>query len=105
MVDDPPQIDALFHALAHSARREMVHRLAVRALAVGDLAEPLAISLAAASKHIKVLERAGLVRQTVDGRRRICHLEATPLASASAWLQFYERHWPRRLDCPRGTLG
>jgi DNA-binding transcriptional ArsR family regulator len=98
MVEDLRQMDLLFHALAHGARREMLHRLADNALAVGDLAEPLAMSLAAASKHIKVLERAGLVRQTVQGRRRICHLDASPMASASAWLQFHERHWQQRLD-------
>jgi DNA-binding transcriptional ArsR family regulator len=98
VVEDVQDMDLVFHALAHGARREMMGRLAERALAVGDLAEPLAMSLAAASKHIKVLERAGLVRQTIEGRRHICHLDAAPLASASAWLQFYELHWQQRLD-------
>ena len=105
MVEDMRDMDLVFHALAHGARREMLGRLAERALAVGDLAEPLAMSLAAASKHIKVLEQAGLVRQTVEGRRHICHLDAAPLASASAWLQFYERHWPQRLDAVEALFG
>ena len=91
-------MDAVFHALAHGARRDMLARLADGELTVGDLAEPLTMSLAAASKHIKVLERAGLVRRTVDGRRHVCRLETAPLASASAWIQFYERHWNDRLD-------
>lgn len=91
-------MDMVFHALAHSARREMLGRLAEGRLTVGELAEPLPMSLWAASKHIKVLERAALVRRTVDGRRHLCHLEPQALATASAWLRFYERHWEERLD-------
>ncbi|MCW3049106.1 MAG: Transcriptional regulator, ArsR family [Solirubrobacterales bacterium] len=62
------------------------------------------MSLAAASKHVKVLERAGLVRRTVEGRRHVCRLEPEPLASASAWLRFYERHWEERLDALEALL-
>ena len=91
-------MDAVFHALAHEARRKMLGRLAQRELTVGELAEPLTMSLAAASKHVKVLERAGLVQRTVDGRRHVCRLEPAPLASAYAWLRFYERYWSERLD-------
>ena len=91
-------MDAVFHALAHDARRTMLGRLAGGELTVGELAEPLAMSLAAASKHVKVLERAGLVRRIVAGRRHVCRLEPAPLASACAWLRFYERHWNERLD-------
>lgn len=97
-------MDAVFHALAHAARREMLGRLAAGELTVGELAEPLAMSLAAASKHVKVLERAGLVGRTVDGRRHVCRLEAAPLQSASAWLGFYERHWTERLDALEALL-
>jgi DNA-binding transcriptional ArsR family regulator len=86
-----PHIDSVFHALAHGARRDMIGRLADRELTVGELAEPLAMSLAAASKHVKVLERAGLVGRTIDGRRHVCRLDPTPLASAAAWPRFYER--------------
>ncbi|MCW3815563.1 metalloregulator ArsR/SmtB family transcription factor [Micromonospora sp. DR5-3] len=98
MVEDPVGMDEVFHALAHGARRTMLRRLAERELTVGELAEPLAMSLAAASKHIQVLERAGLVKRTVTGRRHVCRLEPTPLATASAWLNFYQRHWTERLD-------
>jgi hypothetical protein len=65
---------------------------------VGELAEPLAMSLAAASKHIKLLERVALLRQTVTGRTHVCRLEPLPLAAASSWLAFYERSWQQRLD-------
>ena len=98
MVEDLAGMDAVFHALAHDARRTMLGRLAVGELTVGQLAEPLAMTLAAASKHVKVLERAGLVHRTVDGRRHVCRLEPGPLADAYAWLRFYERFWTERLD-------
>jgi DNA-binding transcriptional ArsR family regulator len=71
---------------------------------VGQLAEPFSISLEAASKHIRVLERASLVRRTVEGRRHVCRLEARPLASAAAWLRFYERFWTERLDALEDLL-
>lgn len=90
-------MDAVFHALANDARRAMLRRLAVDDLSVGELAEPLDMSLAAVSKHLTVLERAGLVRRTAAGRRHVCRLQAAPLAEASAWLRFYERFWDERL--------
>ena len=91
-------MDAVFQALANGARRDMIGRLAESDLTVGELAQPLTMTLAAASKHIKVLERVGLVRQTVSGRQHVCHLEAEPLASVSAWLRYYEGFWTERLD-------
>lgn len=97
MVDKTAMSD-VFHALAHDARRAMLVRLASGDLTVGQLAEPFSISLEAASKHIRVLERAGLVHRTVEGRRHVCRLESRPLASAAAWLRFYERFWTDRLD-------
>lgn len=68
------------------------------ARSVGELARPFAMSLAAASKHIKVLENAGLIRREVRGRTHLCRLEPSPLASAHQWLSFYERFWTGRLD-------
>ena len=65
---------------------------------VGQLAQPFAISLAAASKHIKVLESAGLIRREVRGRTHLCRLDPGPLATAHEWLSFYERFWTARLD-------
>lgn len=91
-------MDEVFQALSHEARRDMLGRLAIKELTVGELAEPLAMSLEGASKHIRVLERAGLVRRTIDGRRHIVRLDAAPLASAAEWIRFYERFWTERLD-------
>jgi DNA-binding transcriptional ArsR family regulator len=98
MVEGLTEMDAVFHALAHGARRDMLGRLAGGELTVGELAEPLTMSLAAASKHVKVLEHAGLVHRTVDGRRHVCRLRPQPLAAASEWLAFYERYWTESLD-------
>ena len=85
----------------------MLRELAAGERTVGQLAEPFAISLAAASKHIKALEKAGLIRREVRGRTHLCRLEPGPLASAHEWLGFYERFWTDRLDnldraAPRG---
>ncbi len=76
----------------------MLRELSVGARTVGQLAEPFAISLAAASKHIKALEQAGLIRREVRGRTHWCRLDPGPLASANEWLKFYERFWTERLD-------
>jgi DNA-binding transcriptional ArsR family regulator len=92
------QLDAVFRALGDQTRRQMVRRLADGERTIGELAAPFDMSLAAASKHVKVLERAGLVRRTVDGRTHRCALDAAPLAASSEWLRFYERFWTRRLD-------
>jgi DNA-binding transcriptional ArsR family regulator len=98
MVEEVAEMDAVFHALAHGARRDMLGRLAGADLTVGELAGPLAMSLAAASKHVKVLENAGLVHRTIDGRRHVCRLAPAPLASASQWLAHYEHYWSESLD-------
>lgn len=91
-------LDSVFHALGDATRRQMLRDLAGRERTVGQLAEPFAISLAAASKHIKALERAGLIRREVRGRVHVCRLEPGPLASAHRWLAFYEHFWNERLD-------
>ena len=93
-----PTLDAIFHALGDSTRRHMLRELADGDRTVGQLAEPFAMSLAAASKHIKALEGAGLIRREVRGRTHICRLEPGPLASADRWLRYYERFWTDRLD-------
>lgn len=98
MVERLAEMDAVFHALSHSARREMLGRLADRERTVGELAAPFQMSLAAASKHIRVLEEAGLLHRAVQGRRHVCRLAPERLARASDWLRFYERFWSDRLD-------
>ncbi|MGQ0684556.1 ArsR/SmtB family transcription factor [Bradyrhizobium sp.] len=93
-----PQMNSVFHALGDATRRRMLRDLASGERTVGELAQPFAMSLAAASKHIKVLEGAGLIRREVKGRTHVCRLEPGPLASAHEWLGFYERFWNSRLD-------
>jgi DNA-binding transcriptional ArsR family regulator len=93
-----PQMNSVFHALGDVTRRNMLRDLAGGQRTVSQLAEPFAISLAAASKHIKVLENAGLIRREVKGRTHLCRLDPGPLASAHEWLSFYERFWNSRLD-------
>ena len=95
---DGPQLNTVFHALGDATRRRMLRELAGGERTVGQLAKPFAISLAAASKHIKALENAGLIRREVQGRIHRCRLEPGPLASAQHWLSFYERFWTDRLD-------
>ena len=99
MVDnDSPRLDVIFRALGDATRRGMLARLALGEKSIGELAEPFAMSFAGASKHVKVLEDAGLVRREVRGRTHVCRLEAAPLASADEWLSHYERFWTGRLD-------
>ena len=92
------QLDSVFHALGDATRRQMLRDLSDGERTVGQLAEPFAISLAAASKHIKALESAGLIRREVRGRTHHCRLEPGALASAHEWLSFYQRFWNDRLD-------
>ncbi|UZW58804.1 ArsR/SmtB family transcription factor [Lysobacter enzymogenes] len=92
------RLDAVFQALADPTRRAMLRQLADGERKVGELAEPYAMTLAAASKHIKALERAGLVRREVRGRIHVCRLDAQPLHGGFEWLRHYERFWNQRLD-------
>jgi len=91
-------LDAIFHALGDATRRRMLRELAGGERTVSQLAEPFAMSLAAASKHIKALENAGLIHREVRGRTHLCRLDPGPLASAHEWLSFYERFWTASLD-------
>src|SRR6202790_2438029 len=91
------RLDSVFHALGDATRRQMLRDLSRGERTVGQLAQPFAISLAAASKHIKALENAGLIRREVRGRTHLCRLEPGPLASAHQWLSFYENFWNERL--------
>ena len=95
---ETPRLDTVFRALGDATRRRMLRELAGGERTVGQLAEPFAMSLAAASKHIKVLESAGLIRREVRGRTHWCRLDPGPLASAGQWLSFYERFWTDTLD-------
>jgi DNA-binding transcriptional ArsR family regulator len=104
MVEQVEPLDRLFRALGDPTRRAMLGRLSRQEHTVGELAAPLRMSLAAASKHIKTLEQAGLVRRTVRGRTHYCQLNPQPLAQADAWLRSYERLWTRRLAALEALL-
>lgn len=104
MVEQSFQLDGVFHALSDATRRAMLAQLAEEAMSVSALAAPHAMSLAAASKHIRVLESAGLVRRTVIGRMHLCALDAAALAEADAWLRRYERFWNERFDALERAL-
>ena len=95
---ESPELNAVFHALGDATRRRMLSDLAQGERTVSQLAEPFAMSLAAASKHIKVLESAGLLSREIRWRTHVCRLEPGPLAEAHEWLGFYERFWTGRLD-------
>jgi DNA-binding transcriptional ArsR family regulator len=92
------QLDTVFHALGDPTRRRMLRALAGGERTVGQLAEPFSMSLAAASKHIKALENAGLIRREVRGRIHLCRIDTGPLADVDRWLGFYKRFWTDRLD-------
>ncbi len=98
------RLDQVFRALSDPTRRQMLRSLAARERTIGELAEPFQISLAAASKHIKSLEHAGLVKRTVQGRTHFCRLDPKPLTAAHEWLRFYERFWNERLDTLEALL-
>lgn len=87
MIEYPFHLDGVFHALSDPTRRQMLAALAKGERSVGELAAPFEISLAAASKHIRTLERAGLLRRTIQGRTHRCTLDPGPLAQAHAWLR------------------
>jgi DNA-binding transcriptional ArsR family regulator len=91
-------IDTVFHALGDATRRRMLDHLAGGERTVGQLAEPHDMSLAAASKHVRALENAGLIHREIRGRTHYCRLNPQPLAAAHAWLERYERFWTDRLD-------
>lgn len=102
--DGPDRLDSIFHALSDPTRRAMLTQLARGEHTVGELASPAEMSLAAASKHIKVLERAGMVRRSIRGRTHICALDPTPIRDGIAWMQHYERFWNERLDALEAAL-
>ena len=94
----PDQLDAVFNALANPTRRAIVARLAAGDASVSELAEPFGVSLPAMAKHLRVLERAGLLDQHKEGRVRHCRLRAAPMRFAEEWCSSYRVFWETRLD-------
>jgi DNA-binding transcriptional ArsR family regulator len=93
VLDRSPKLDRAFRALAHPARRAILRSLANHERNLSELAAPLKMSFPAASKHVRVLERAGLVRRRVVGRTHICRLEGKRLAETEQWLEDFRRVW------------
>jgi DNA-binding transcriptional ArsR family regulator len=99
------RLDATFAALADPTRRAILARLALGEASVAELAEPFAMSQPAISKHLKVLENAGLISTAQDAQRRPRKIEAAPLAEASAWIENYRQFWERRYGALDQLLG
>jgi DNA-binding transcriptional ArsR family regulator len=95
---DDAHLDLVFRALGDATRRGILKRLADGPAIVSELAQPFAMSLPAVGKHLRVLERAGLVRRRIDGRVHRCSLSASPLHGADEWLKHYRQFWEQTLD-------
>jgi DNA-binding transcriptional ArsR family regulator len=100
----PDGLSTTFAALADPTRRAILSRLRSGEATVLELAKPFDISLPAISKHLKVLERAGLISRSRDAQRRPCRIEAAPLKKATEWIDRYRRLWEERLDRLDGYL-
>ena len=92
------RLDTIFRALADPTRRGMLANLALGAKSIGELAEPFAMSFAGASKHVKVLEDAGLIARRKQGRTHLISIDAKPLEEAERWMRQWEKFWNVRLD-------
>jgi DNA-binding transcriptional ArsR family regulator len=101
----PNNLDATFAALADPTRRAILARLAAGDASVTELAAPFDLSQPAISKHLKVLERAGLISRGRDAQRRPCRLEAAPLARATEWMETYRRFWEESFERLVALLG
>lgn len=102
VVDQSRRLDSVFHALSHPARRAIIRQLS-RLEAGGErnlseLASPLKMTFPAASKHVRVLESAKLVRRRVSGRQHLCRLHAGPLKEAAMWTEQFRKHWEARFE-------
>ncbi len=97
-------LDLLFSALSDPIRRAILARLAEGEATVGDLARPFSVSLPAISKHLRVLERAGLLERRIEGRVHRCRLQPRPLKDAVDWLAEYRQFWERQLDALEAYL-
>jgi DNA-binding transcriptional ArsR family regulator len=92
------ELDRIFSALADPTRRAILQRLTNHPATINEIAEPFPVSLNAVSKHVMVLERAGLLRREIRGREHHCWIEPNPLREADVWLRKYEQFWEQRLD-------
>lgn len=101
----PAQLDKIFSALADSTRRAILQRLTESPATINEIAEPFPVSLNAVSKHVMVLERAGLVHREIKGREHRCSIEPRPLREAEEWLECYREFWETRMDALESYVG
>ena len=94
----PAELDRIFSALADSTRRAILRALTRRPATINEIARPFPVSLNAVSKHVMVLERAGLLRREIRGREHYCSIEPRPLREAEEWLEHYRQFWEQRMD-------
>jgi DNA-binding transcriptional ArsR family regulator len=98
VLDRSPRLDVVFHALAHPARRAIIRQLSGGERNLSELAAPLKMTFPAATKHVRVLEHAKLVRRRVAGRQHFCRLDAAPLKEATLWTESFRQHWEARFQ-------
>jgi DNA-binding transcriptional ArsR family regulator len=98
------ELDRIFQALSDTTRRSILRRVAATELSVGDIASPYDLTFAAISKHLKVLEQAGLVDRRKEGSFQMVRLNPEALKSANQWLHFYRQFWTTRLDALKDVL-
>jgi DNA-binding transcriptional ArsR family regulator len=98
VLDRSPRLDLVFHALAHPARRAIIRQLSGGERNLSELAAPLKMTFPAATKHVRVLEGARLVRRRVEGRQHLCRLDAAPLKEATLWTEQFRRYWEARFE-------
>jgi DNA-binding transcriptional ArsR family regulator len=98
VLDRSPQLDLVFHALAHPARRAIIRQLSGGERNLSALAAPLKMTFPAATKHVRVLEQAKLIRRRIEGRQHFCRLEAAPLKVATLWTESFRQHWEARFE-------
>jgi len=95
---EPQRLDSVFHALSDSTRRAILRDISAGEKTVGEIAEPYRVSLAAVSKHLKVLEKAELIRREKRGSFQFVRINPKPMKEADRWLSFYENFWNDRFD-------
>jgi DNA-binding transcriptional ArsR family regulator len=98
VLDRSPRLDVVFHALAHPARRAIIRQLSGGERNLSELAAPLRMTFPAATKHVRVLEQARLVRRRVAGRQHLCRLDAAPLKEAMLWTESFRESWETRFE-------
>jgi DNA-binding transcriptional ArsR family regulator len=102
--DADSHLDEMFHAFSHRVRREIISMVSSHPLSIGELVPRFDMSFEAVSKHIRVLEQAGIVQREVRGRNHVCHLNTDAMKEAMDWLNGYQGFWQSRLDTLQALL-